>query len=60
MQKPNNSHYFTFSAIDGEIARFITPGFQKPDKPENQVIIRKISNYKAIIVKWAYLNAFNR
>ena len=29
MPKTNNSHYFTYSAIDGEIARLITPNFQK-------------------------------
>lgn len=60
MPKTNNSYYFTFSAIDGEIARFITPGFQKFDKSENQVKIRKISINKATILKWAYLNVFNR
>ena len=60
MPKTNNSHYFTFSAIDGEITRFITPYFQKFENSENQVKIRKISNNKAIIAKWAYLNAFNR
>jgi len=60
MPKRNNSHYFTSSAIDGEIARFITPNFQKFENLENQVKIRKISDYKAIIAKWVYLNVFNR
>ena len=60
MPKTNNSHYFTSSAMDGEITIIITPDFQKLEKSENQVKKRKISNYKAIIAKWAYLNAFNR
>ena len=60
MPKINNSHYFIFSAIDGEITRFITYYFQKFGNSENQLKIRKISNYKAIIAKWAYINAFNR
>jgi len=60
MPKTNNSHYFTSSAIEGEIDRFITTDFQKFENSENQVKIRKNSNYKAIIAKWAYLNAFNR
>ena len=51
MPKTNNSHYFTSSAMDGEITIIITPDFQKLEKSENQVKKRKISNYKAIIAK---------
>ena len=32
MPKTNNSHYLTFSAMDGEITRFIIPNFQKLEK----------------------------
>ena len=60
MPKTNNLHYFTSSAMDGEITTIITSDFQKFEKSENQLKKRKISNYKAIIAKLAYLNAFNR
>ena len=60
MPRTNNSHYFISSAIDGEIDRLKIPNIQKFENSENQVKIRKISNYKAIIAKWAYLYAFNQ